>query len=89
MTALAPTLESFFTDYLIGQRGASAHTIAAYRDTFRLPCGYIHFGLCSVIRTLLTDDHSGERRALWPISSAVLERHRPVSAWICTARLEQ
>lgn len=36
MTALAPTLQSFFTDYLIGQRGASPHTIAAYRDTFRL-----------------------------------------------------
>ena len=36
MTALAPTVESFFTDYLIAQRGASPHTIASYRDTFRL-----------------------------------------------------
>jgi site-specific recombinase XerD len=36
MTALAPTVESFFTGYLIGQRGASAHTIASYRDTLRL-----------------------------------------------------
>lgn len=36
MTTLAPTLQSFFTDYLIGQRGASGHTITAYRDTFRL-----------------------------------------------------
>ncbi|MHB1444203.1 MAG: tyrosine-type recombinase/integrase [Acidimicrobiales bacterium] len=41
MTALAPTLQSFFTEYLIGQRGASRHTIAAYRDTFRLLLGYI------------------------------------------------
>jgi site-specific recombinase XerD len=36
MTALAPTLQAFFTDRLIGQRQASPHTIAGYRDTFRL-----------------------------------------------------
>jgi site-specific recombinase XerD len=40
MTALAPTLQSFFTAYLIGQRGASPHTITAYRDTFRLLLEY-------------------------------------------------
>jgi integrase/recombinase XerD len=36
MTTLAPTLQAFFTDRLIRQRHASDHTIAAYRDTFRL-----------------------------------------------------
>jgi integrase/recombinase XerD len=36
MTALAPTLQTYFTDRLIGQRSASPNTIAAYRDTFRL-----------------------------------------------------
>jgi integrase/recombinase XerD len=36
VTALAPTLQAFFTDRLIGQRGASGHTIAGYRDTWRL-----------------------------------------------------
>jgi integrase/recombinase XerD len=36
VTALAPTLEAFFTDRLIRQRHASPHTIAAYRDTWRL-----------------------------------------------------
>ena len=36
MTALAPTLQAFFTDRLIRQRNASPHTIAAYRDTLRL-----------------------------------------------------
>ena len=36
MTKLAPTLQAFFTDRLIGQRQASPHTIAGYRDTFRL-----------------------------------------------------
>jgi len=47
MTALAPTLESFFTDYLISQLGASRHTIAAYRDTWRLLLGYVfqHTGI--------------------------------------------
>ena len=42
MTALAPTLQSFFTDYLIGQRAASPHTVTAYRDTFRMLLDYIH-----------------------------------------------
>lgn len=36
MTALAPTLQSFFTDRLARHRRASPHTIAAYRDTLRL-----------------------------------------------------
>ena len=36
MTALAPAVESFFTDYLTAQRGASPHTIASYRGTLRL-----------------------------------------------------
>jgi integrase/recombinase XerD len=36
MSALAPTLQAYFTDRLIGQRQASPNTIAAYRDTFRL-----------------------------------------------------
>ncbi len=36
MTALAPTLEAFFTERLIQQRQASPHTVAAYRDTLRL-----------------------------------------------------
>jgi len=40
MTALAPTLQSFFTHYLIGQRAASQHTITAYRDTWRLLLDY-------------------------------------------------
>jgi integrase/recombinase XerD len=36
MSALAPTLQSFFTDRLVRQRQASCHTLAAYRDTMRL-----------------------------------------------------
>ena len=36
MTALAPTLEAFFTERLGRQLQASPHTVRAYRDTFRL-----------------------------------------------------
>jgi site-specific recombinase XerD len=36
MTALAPALQAYFTDRLIGQRAASPNTIGAYKLTFRL-----------------------------------------------------
>lgn len=36
MSALAPTLQAFFTDRLVRQRQASRHTLAAYRDVMRL-----------------------------------------------------
>jgi integrase/recombinase XerD len=36
VTALAPTLQAFFTDRLIRQRRASPETVAAYRDALRL-----------------------------------------------------
>jgi len=36
MTSLAPLLEAFFTERLIGQRDASPHTVASYRDSFCL-----------------------------------------------------
>jgi integrase/recombinase XerD len=36
VSALAPTLQAFFTDRLVRQRQASPHTVAAYRDTLRL-----------------------------------------------------
>ena len=36
MSTFAPLLQAFFTDRLIGQRRASGHTVAGYRDTFRL-----------------------------------------------------
>ena len=40
MSALAPALQAYFTDRLIGQRGASPNTIAAYSQTFRLLLGF-------------------------------------------------
>jgi integrase/recombinase XerD len=41
VSALAPILEAFFTDRLMTQRHASPHTVAAYRDTFKLLLGFI------------------------------------------------
>ena len=40
MTAIAATMQAFFTERLIGQRRASPHTVAAYRDTLRLLLGF-------------------------------------------------
>jgi site-specific recombinase XerD len=42
MSALAPTLQAFFTDRLQRQRHASPHTIAAYRDALRLLLIFAH-----------------------------------------------
>ena len=42
MTDLAPILQGFFTDRLARQKKASPHTVAAYRDTFRLLLAFAH-----------------------------------------------
>ena len=39
MSPLAPALQAYFTDRLIGQRAASPNTIGAYKVTFRLLLG--------------------------------------------------
>jgi site-specific recombinase XerD len=36
VTTLAPTLQAFMTEHLARQRQASPHTVAAYRDAFKL-----------------------------------------------------
>jgi integrase/recombinase XerD len=41
MSDLAPLLQGFFTDKLMLQRQASPHTVAAYRDTFKLLLGFL------------------------------------------------
>jgi integrase/recombinase XerD len=40
MSALAPVMEGLFTQRLLSQRRASPHTVASYRDTFRLLLGF-------------------------------------------------
>jgi integrase/recombinase XerD len=41
MSDLAPLLQGYFTDKLMRQRQASPHTIASYRDTFKLLLGFV------------------------------------------------
>lgn len=41
MTYLATILQSFFTDYVHTQRSLSAHTIASYRDTWKIFIKYL------------------------------------------------
>jgi integrase/recombinase XerD len=41
MSALAPLLQAFFSDRLLRERHASPHTVAAYRDTWRLLLGFV------------------------------------------------
>ena len=52
-----PTLlESFFTRRLMQQRQASAHTIASYRDTFRLLLQFAQQRLRRAPSTLVLED---------------------------------
>jgi site-specific recombinase XerD len=56
VTLLAGLLEAFFTDRLQRQLGASPHTIAAYRDTFRLVLRFAQQRLDKPPSALLLDD---------------------------------
>lgn len=59
MTTLADfpgLLEAFFTDRLMRQRQASPHTIASYRDTFRLLLEFVSPRLKKAPSALLLDD---------------------------------
>ncbi len=56
MTMLAPLLEAFFTDRLVRQRRSSPHTIAAYRDTFRLLLSFAQSRLHKAPSALLLAD---------------------------------
>lgn len=49
-------LEAFFTERLVGQRQASAHTIASYRDTFCLLFRFARERLRKTPSTLTLDD---------------------------------
>lgn len=55
-TTFAALLESFFTDRLMQQRKASPHTIASYRDTFRLLLQYAQSHLNKAPSDLAMED---------------------------------
>jgi integrase/recombinase XerD len=56
ITPLSTLLQSFFTDRLMKQRQASPHTIASYRDTFRLLLEFAHKQLKKPPSKLSFDD---------------------------------
>lgn len=59
MTASTPfpgLVQGFFTDRLLRQRRASAHTVASYRDTFRLLLRFAHQRLGKDPSALALDD---------------------------------
>ena len=60
-TDLACLLQRYFSTYLINQRKVSAHTVAAYRDTFRLLLPFIADQLQTSVAslTLLDLNHEG------------------------------
>lgn len=55
-TSLAPLLERFFMRRLIQERRVSPHTIASYRDTFRLFLKFIQHHLHKAPSTLVFED---------------------------------
>jgi site-specific recombinase XerD len=56
MTLVAGLLEAFFTQRLLQQRNASPHTIAAYRDAFRLVLAFAEARLHKPPSELLLDE---------------------------------
>lgn len=82
--SLAPLLESFFLDRLLLQRQASAHTIAAYRDTFRLLLRFAHSSTGKEPHKLDLVDLDA---TLIGAFLSVLETERGVSARTRNARL--
>jgi site-specific recombinase XerD len=56
MSALAPILEGFFTERLIGQRQASPHTVASYRDAFQLLLAFVQRRVGKAPSTLALED---------------------------------
>ena len=56
MSTIAPLLEAFFLDWLLGQQRASPNTIASYRDTFRLLLVFAEQRLLKAPSSLLLSD---------------------------------
>ena len=78
MSKLAPTMERFFTDRLIGQRRASRHTVASYRDTFRLLLAFAQRNIGKALSELeIQDLDSGLIGAF--LEHLEVERHNGVS----------
>ena len=60
MTPLPPLVEAFFHDRLLRQRRASPHTVASYRDTFRLLLVFTNRRLGKAPSDLVLEDLDAE-----------------------------
>lgn len=74
MSAVAPTLQAFFTDRLARQRRVSPQTVASYRDTFRLLLRFVHDSTGKTPSTLDWDDLDAEVISTF-LDHLELERH--------------
>lgn len=84
MSLLAPTLEAFFTQRLIFQKNASPHTVASYRDCWRMLLVYVHDRTGRPPSKLVFDDLDA------PMIGAFLdhlEHERGTSIASCNTRL--
>jgi len=84
VSAVAPTLEAFFTQRLMSQKRASRHTIAAYRDGFRLLLAFAHDRCGKAPSQLEFDDLDAPAIGAFPDH---LERERGNSAQSRNTRL--
>ena len=77
-------LQAFFTDRLLEQRNASPHTIASYRDTFRLLLEFAQKELHKSPTTLVIENLdaplSGVFSTTWKMTVAI-HRGVAISAW--------
>lgn len=83
-TDFSRLLTRFFTQRLMQQRQVSPHTVASYRDTFRLLVQYAHRQLHKAPSQLTIDDFDSPFIGAF---LAHLETHRHNSARTHNARL--
>ena len=74
---LAPLVQRFFTERLVAQRNASPHTVAAYRDTFRLLLVWCEKTLGKPPETLALTDLDAHRIAAF-LDYLETERHNTI-----------
>ena len=84
MSALAPLLQTFFTERLARQRDASPHTVASYRDSFRLLLTFLHQQTGTTPTKLKLEDLDAARITAF---LSYLENERGNSAKTRNARL--
>ena len=84
MIALAPLLQAFFCERLARQRDASPHTVASYRDSFRLLLAFLQQQTGKAPSKLQLDDLNAARIAAF---LAHLENERGNSVRTRNARL--